>query len=144
MDHGRVSVTPAIRAFLVRLDDLVDRHPFVGLDRDAVTTTTTGTAALVVLPHVRDHRRDVEIEIDDHRIVVVYRPERVTFTEPDDALRFVEMLGAGRVEIEVTRGPLWTTMRSYRDGEPVPFRRTRMPWPSVRLRTERRAVGFGS
>ena len=34
-------------------------------------------------------------------------------------------------------------MRSYRDGQTMPFRRTRMPWPSLRPRTERRPVGFG-
>ncbi len=50
----------------------------------------------------------------------------------------------GRVELEITRGPLWTTMRSFRDGQEIPFRRTRMPWPSLRPHTERRAVGFGS
>ena len=37
----------------------------------------------------------------------------------------------GRVELEITHGLLWTTMRSYRDGQQIPFRRTRMPWPSL-------------
>jgi hypothetical protein len=139
-----VSITPTIRDFLVRLDDLLDRSPPPGLDRDAMAITTGAAAALVKLPHVSDRDRDVEIEIDDRRVVVGYPPERVTFTDPDEALRFVEMLCAGRVELEIVRGPLWTTMRSYRDGQPMPFRRTRMPWPSLRPRTERRAVGFGA
>jgi len=139
-----VSVTPTIRAFLVRLDDLLDRCAPPGLDRAAVATTSAGTAALVRLPHVDDRRRDVELEIDDRRVVVVYRPERVSFTNQDEALRFVEMLCAGRVELEVSEGLLWTTLRSYRDGLALPFRRTRMPWPSLRPRTERHPVGFGA
>ena len=109
-----------------------------------MTIATADAAALVRLPHVTDHDRDVEIEIDDHRVKVAYLPERVSFTSPDEALRFVEMLCDGRVELEITRGLLWTTMRSYRDGLALPFRRTRMPWPSLRPHTERRAVGFGA
>jgi hypothetical protein len=140
-----VSLTPTIRDFLVQLEDLLDRIAPAGLDRDAMKVTTGAAAALVLLPHVADHTRDVEIEIDDHRVVVGYPPERVIFVNnPEDALRFVEMLCDGRVELEITHGLLWTTMRSYRDGQTIPFRRTRMPWPSVRLRTERRTVGFGS
>jgi ribosomal protein S18 acetylase RimI-like enzyme len=109
-----------------------------------MTVTTGDAAALVVLPHMSDHDRDVEIEIDDRRVVVGYPPERVTFTDRAEALQFVEMLCDGRVELEITHGLLWTTMRSYRDGLGIPFRRTRMPWPSVRPRIERRVVGFGS
>jgi hypothetical protein len=139
-----VSLTPTIRAFLVALEDLLDRESPAGLDREAMTITTAGSAALVKMAHVADHDRDVEIEIDDRRVVVGYPPERVTFTDPDEALRFVEMLCAGRVELEIVRGPLWTTMRSYRDGQTLPFRRTRMPWPSLRPRTIRRVVGFGA
>ena len=138
-----MSLTPTIRAFLVQLEDLLDRKPPPGLRRDAMTITTGDAAALVRLPHLADHERDVEIEIDDRRVVVSYAPERVVFTSPDEALRFVEMLCDGRVELEIVRGPLWTTMRSYRDGQAIPFRRTRMPWPSLRPRTERRTVGFG-
>jgi hypothetical protein len=138
-----VSLTPTIRAFLVQLEDLLDRDPPPGLQRDAMTITTADAAALVLMPHVADHDRDVEIEIGDRRVVVAYPPERVVFTSPDEALRFVEMLCQGRVELEIARGLLWTTMRSYRDGQAIPFRRTRMPWPSLRPRTERRAVGFG-
>jgi hypothetical protein len=133
-----------IRDFLIRLEDLFDRESPPGLQRDAVAVTTADAQALVRLPHVRDHDRDVEIEIDDHLVTVGYPPERISFTSPDEALQFVEMLCAGRVELEIVHGLLWTTMRSYRDGQPVPFRRTRMPWPSLRPRTERRAVGFGT
>jgi hypothetical protein len=140
---GRVSLTPTIRDFLVRLEDQLDQNPPAGLQREDMTITTGDAAALVRLPHESDHARDVEIEIDDRRVVVGYPPERVVFTSPDEALRFVEMLCAGRVELEITHGLLWTTMRSYRDGQTIPFRRTRMPWPSLRPRIERRAVGFG-
>ena len=139
-----MSLTPTIREFLVRLEDLLDRRAPAGLQRDAVTIGTAGNQALVRLPHVTDRQRDVELEIDDRRVAVGYSPERVTFTDFDEALRFVEMLCDGRVELEVTRNPLWTTMYSYRDGQTVPFRRTRMPWPTLRPRTDRRAVGFGS
>ena len=138
-----MSITPTIRDFLVQLEDLLDRSPLPGLQRDAMTITTGEAVALVRLPHVSDHARDVEIEIDDHRVKVAYLPERVVFTDPDEALRFVEMLCDGRVELEISRGPLWTTMRSYRDGQTIPFRRTRMPWPSLRPRIERHRVGFG-
>jgi hypothetical protein len=144
LDRGRVSITPTIRDFLVQLEDLLDRNPPATLKRDAMTVTTGEGVALVRLPHVTDHNRDVEIEIDDHRVKVAYLPERVTFTSPEEALRFVEMLCDGRVELEIARGPLWTTMRSYRDGQTIPFRRTRMPWPTLRPRIERRAVGFGA
>ncbi len=139
-----MSLTPRIRDFLVQLDDLLDRLAPTGLARDAMQVTTGDAAALVLLPHVAEKTRDVEIEIDDRRIVVGYPPERVIFADnPEDALRFVEMLCDGRVELEITHGLLWTTMRSYRDSQDIPFHRTRMPWPSVRPRTERRVVGFG-
>jgi hypothetical protein len=138
-----MSLTPMIRDFLVQLEDLLDRQPPAGLQREEMTITTADAAALVRLPHESDHARDIEIEIDDRRIKVAYLPERVTFTSPEEALRFVEMLCDGRVELEIVHGPLWTTMRSYRDGQTIPFRRTRMPWPSLRPRTERRAVGLG-
>ncbi len=139
-----MSLTPTVRAFLVDLEDLFDRKQPVGLRRDAMRVSTGDAAALVLLPHVSDRHRDVEIEIDDHRVVVAYPPERVSFTAPGEALRFVEMLCDGRIELEIRHGLLWTTMRSYRDGLALPFRRTRMPWPSLRPRTVRRAVGFGS
>ena len=140
-----MSLTPTIRDFLVRLEDQLDQNPPAGLRREDMTITTGDAAALVRLPHESDHARDVEIEIDDRRVVVGYPPERVIFANnPEDALRFVEMLCDGRVELEITHGLLWTTMRSYRDGQTIPFRRTRMPWPSFRPRTERRRVGFGS
>ena len=46
----------------------------------------------------------------------------------DEALRFVEMLGDGRVELVVQRNPVWTSLRSYRDGLALPFRKTSEPW----------------
>jgi hypothetical protein len=138
-----VSITPKIRDFLVELEELLDRLEPAGLQREAVTVAPADTSALVRLPHHANHDRDIEIEVDDRRVVVAYLPERIAFTSQAEALQFVEMLCKGRVELEIARGLLWTTMRSYRDGQPIPFRRTRMPWPSIRPRTERRAVGFG-
>jgi len=138
-----VSITPTIRDFLIQLEELLDRLEPAGLQRDAVTIAPADTSALVRLPHSIEHARDIEIEIDDRRVLVAYQPERIAFTSQAEALRFVEMLCEGRVELEVARGPLWTTMRSYRDGQTIPFRRTRMPWPSIPPRVERRRVGFG-
>jgi hypothetical protein len=139
-----VSLTPTIRDFLVQLEELLDRLAPPGLDRDAMTINTVDAAALVRLPHKTDHDRDIELELEDRRVFVAYPPERIVFTSTDEALRFVEMICLGRVELEITRGPLWTTMRSYRDGQPIPFRRTRMPWPSLRPRVIRRTVGFAN
>lgn len=138
-----MSITPTIRDFLIQLEELLDRLEPAGLQRDAVTIAPADTSALVRLPHSIEHARDIEIEIDDRRVLVAYQPERIAFTSQAEALRFVEMLCEGRVELEVARGPLWTTMRSYRDGQTIPFRRTRMPWPSIPPRVERRRVGFG-
>jgi hypothetical protein len=137
-----VTLTPAIRDFLVALDDLVDAHPWPELDREVVSVTPGAAAVLVRLPHRGDHARDLELEVDDRRVEVRYGPEHVSFTSRVEALRFVEMLAEGRVELRVQRGLLWTTMESYRDGTGPPFRRTRMPWPSIRPRTERHAFGF--
>jgi hypothetical protein len=137
-----MSLTPPIREFLIRLEQLLDAEDPPQLDRDRVVVTTADTVALVTLPHTVDRRRDVELEVDDRRVKVRYPPEEIDFTSRDEALRFIEMLCDGRVEVEVSRGLLWMTVRSYRDGLALPFRRTRMPVPSLRPRTERRAVGF--
>jgi hypothetical protein len=124
-------MTPGIRAFLIQLDELLERasvtaHPEV---------TDVDTAARVVLGAI-------ELEVDDRRIVVRYSPEEISFTSRDEALQFIQMIADERVELEVRRGLLWTTMRSYRDGQAIPFRRTRMPWPSLHPRTERRVVSM--
>ena len=136
-----MSLTPRIRDFLVSLDDLVAAHDWPELDRDEMHPNPGDAAVLVHLRHRRDHARDVEVEVDDHRVVVRYPPEHVSFTSRDEALRFIEMLGDGRVELELQRG-LWMTMRSYRDGLALPFRRTRMPWPTLHPRTDRVHFGF--
>ena len=99
--------------------------------------TDVDTAAFVRLG-------DVELEIDDRIVLVRYRPEEIKFTSRDEALQFIEMIADGRVELEVQRSFLWTTMRSYRDGQPIPFRRTRMPWPTLHPRTERRRIALVS
>jgi hypothetical protein len=137
-------LTPATREFLVRLDELVDGRDWPELDREIVRVGTGDAAALVRLPHRTDHGRDVEVEIDDRRVVVRYGPESIAFTGRNEALHFVDMLGSGRVELLVRRGPLWTTMTSHRDGQSRPFRRTRMPWPALRPRIEHHRFGFRS
>jgi hypothetical protein len=137
-----VTITPAIRDFLMRLEDLVDAREWPALEREVVSVGAGEATALVRLPHAHDHDRDVEVEIEDRAIVVILRPERITFTSTDEALQFVEMLGDGRVELHVHRGLLFTTMRCYRDGQQVPFWRTRTPVPSLRPRKEIRRFGF--
>lgn len=122
-------LTPAVREFLLRLDELLEAKAVAVQP----VVTTADASSLVQLG-------GVELEVDDKRVVVRYAPEQVEFTSRDEALQFVEMIADGRVELEVARNGLWTTMRSYRDGQPIPFRRTRMPWPTLRPRTERFTV----
>ena len=122
-------LTPPVREFLVRLDALLEAKA-AGVEP---VVTTAHAVALVRL-------ETVELEVDDRRVIVRYPPEHIEFTSRDEALQFIEMLAAGRVELEVTHHLLWTTMRSYRDGQTIPFRRTRMPWPTLRPHTERRLV----
>jgi len=125
-------LTPPVREFLVRLDALLEAKA-AGVEP---VVTTAHAVALVRL-------ETVELEVDDRRVIVRYPPEHIEFTSRDEALQFIEMLAAGRVELEVTHHLLWTTMRSYRDGQSIPFRRTRMPWPTFRPRTERQTVTLG-
>ena len=77
---------------------------------------------------------NVELEIDDRqRRRSPYGPERIPFSRRDEALRFLEMLGDGRVELVVQRNPVWTSLRSYRDGLALPFRKTSEPWLNLRF-----------
>jgi hypothetical protein len=138
-----VPLTPRIRDFLVELEGALDRADAPGLDRDRVAITTADAAALVRLPHRRSRARDVELQIDDHNVVVSYGGEPLHLRDREFALQFVEAILGGRVDVEVQRGLLWRTTRSYLDGSPRPFLVTRMPVPSLRPRLERRAVGFG-
>jgi hypothetical protein len=136
-------VTPMIRDFLVQLEELLDRTPAPGLDRDRVTINTADAVALVTLPHKNGADRDVELEVHDRVVVVSYGGEPLHLRDRGFTLQFVEALLAGRVDIEVHRGLLWRTTRSYLDERPRPFLVTRMPVPSLSPRTDRRRVGFG-
>jgi hypothetical protein len=137
-----VTVTPTIREFLIRLEELVDSREWPALEREVVTVGAGRAEALVRLPHATHHDRDVAVEIDDHRVIVVFGPERIPFTSRDEALQFVEMLGDGRVELHIHRGLIHTTLRSYRDGQTIPFWRSRTPVPSLRPRKEIVRFGF--
>ena len=53
-----------------------------------------------------------------------YSPEHIPFRRRDEALRFVEMLGDGRVVLHVRHGLVVTTLESFRDGLAQPFRRS--------------------
>ena len=113
-----------------------------------MTITTADAIALgpAPPPH-RSRRDDVEIQVDDHKVVVSYGGEPRAPPRPGVALQFVEALLAGRVDIEVHRGLFWRTTRSYLDGSRRPFLVTRMPCPrSSRRRGDRtpQRVGFGA
>jgi hypothetical protein len=150
-------LTPRIRHFLVQVEELIDTTDSPGLDRDRVEITTADAVALVRLPHrtgdehdPENHDpeyQDVEIQVDDHKVVVSYGGEPVHLRDREFALKFVEALLAGRVDIEVYRGVLWRTTASYLDSSARPFLVTRMPVPAPIAPREgrrvRRRVGFG-
>lgn len=138
-DGDHPGVTAAVRAVLIALEELLAERAWPDLGPVAVGHGPE--TALVRLEHVREPGRTIEVEVGEHRTVVRYPPEEIGFTSTEEALRFVAMLGDGRVELEVRRSA-WTTMCSYRDGLALPFRRTRMPWPTLRARTERLRFGF--
>jgi hypothetical protein len=150
-------LTPRIRDFLVELEDLIARADSPGLDHDRTTINTAHAVALVRLHHRTGTERmgtertgtehDVELEVDDHNVIVSYGGEPVHLRDRAFALQFVEALLTGRVDIEVHRGLFWRTTSSYLDGSPRPFLVTRMPVPTFVApsgRTQRRSVGFGS
>jgi hypothetical protein len=140
-------LTPRIRHFIVELEELIDRTDSPGLDRDRVEVTTGDAIALVRLPHRIGDEHDVEIQVDDHTVIVSYGGEPVHLRDRAFALQFVEALLTGRVDIDVYRGVFWRTTRSYLDGSPSPFLVTRMPSPALVApsagRSVRRRVGFG-
>jgi hypothetical protein len=139
-----MAVTPMIRDFLVQLEELLDKTPAPGLDRDRVEITTGDAIALVRLPHVSGSDRDVELQVQDRLVIVSYGGEPLHLRGTREfALQFIVALLAGRLEIEVHRGWLWRTTKSYIDERPRPFLVTRMPIPSLSPRTDRRRVGFG-
>jgi hypothetical protein len=140
-----MSVTPMIRDFLVQLEELLDRTDAPGLDRDRVEITTADAIALVRLPHRAGPERDVELQVQDRLVVVSYGGEPLHLRGGRDfSLQFIEALLGGRIDIEVQRSWLWRTTRSYLDEKPRPFLVTRMPIPTLRPRSERRSVGFGT
>jgi hypothetical protein len=142
-----VPLTPRIRHFLVQVEELIDRTDSPGLDRDRVEITTADAVALVRLPHRTGVAHDVEIQVDDHTVVVSYGGEPVHLRDRAFALQFVEALLSGRVDIEVYRGRFWRTTSSYLDNAARPFLVTRMPVPAFVTpasgRRTRRRVGFG-
>jgi hypothetical protein len=138
-----VALTPPVRAFLDDLQSLVEAKPWPDLDRGALDSTVVDGSARIVLRHHADPHRNVSVTAQDRTVEVAYGPERISFTRADEAIRFVEMLGDGRVVLVVHRNPVWTTMRSYRDGLALPFRKTGEPWPNLRFAVERREFGFG-
>jgi hypothetical protein len=131
----------------VEVEELIDHTDSPGLDRERVEITTADAIALVRLPHRTGAEHDVEVQVDDHNVVVSYGGEPVHLRDRAFALQFVEALLTGRVDVEVYRGVLWRTTSSYLDGSPRPFLVTRMPVPApiapAAGRRTRRRVGFG-
>ncbi len=141
-----VAITPAIRDFLVQLDDLVDAHAWPGLDREIVTVGTGDAAVLVRLPHAherrprrRARRRRPRGEGHLRARARVVRRAREGATKRSGSSRCSVTVASSYAS---AAGSLWTTMYSYRDGLARPFRRTRMPWPTLRPRTVVIHFGF--
>lgn len=137
-----MTLTPAIRDFLGRLEDLLDGCDWPDLDRDSMAPVPGRDTVSVVLAHRHDPALNVELQVSDRLVVVTYGPEHQHFTDPDEALAFVEMLGAGRVRLVVRRLLVWNSIRSYRDGQSLPFAKTSEPWLNLRPRVERFDFGF--
>src|SRR5690348_9282413 len=116
-----MAFTPPIRAFLDDLDALLARAAWPALAPDAITQKPGHDAVRVVLPHRSDERRNVELEVHDHHVIVMFHPEHLKFTLQSEALQFVEMLGDGRVTVLVKRRLFWNAIWSYRDGLALPF-----------------------
>ena len=136
--------TPAVREFLLRLDALVDANAWTDVDPNGVVARSGRDAVRLELRRCDGATAPIGVEVADRNVTVSYGPEHIAFTSRDEALQFIEMLGNGRVELEIARVGLWTTMRSYRDGQTIPFRRTRMPWMTIHPRVERIRFGFSA
>jgi hypothetical protein len=136
--------TPPIEEFLDTLDELLSEKEWPTLDRDGITRNPGHDAVRVVLPHRDRPEANVAVEVHDHEVIVTYFPEHLRFTLPSEALRFVEMLGDGRVTLVVKRRLFWNAIWSYRDALPLPFNKTLEPWLNVRPRVETLSFGFGA
>lgn len=134
--RSSVAVTPAIRELLDRLEALLDAAPRPAVDRDAITVTTAGTEARVVIPARAVHGHGIELEVHDRKVFVTWAPERQLVPGHDEALRIVEALIDGRVALVVTEHYVYRRMRSYIDDRL--FLTTRMPAVTLRSTTERR------
>ncbi|MGQ0825632.1 MAG: hypothetical protein ACT4OX_11525 [Actinomycetota bacterium] len=135
-------LTPLVREFLVRVEDLLDAREWANLDRSQLETTTVDGVARLVLAHLDAGGLPIEIQIFDREVVVTWYPEHRSVKDRDEALMLIEALGDGRVELVVTRQVWMMTMRSYLDGAALPFLTTRMPWLTLRPRTARLHFGF--
>src|SRR5689334_18035683 len=87
-----MAVTPAVRDFLVRLDELIETKQWPALGHEDISIGHGEHNALVRLPHTSDPARTIELEVDDREVKVLYWDEHVPFTSRDEALRFIEML----------------------------------------------------
>ena len=134
--------TPPIEEFLDALGELVDAKEWPALDRENVTHTPGHDAVRVVLAHRDRPVANLAIEVHDHEVIVTYFPEHLKFTLPSEALRFIEMLGDGRVTLVVKRRLCWNAIWSYRDDLALPFNKTLEPWLNVRPRVETLRFGF--
>jgi hypothetical protein len=134
--------TPSIQEFLDSLDGLVAAKDWPVLERGNVTHTSGHDALRVVLPHGERPEATLAVEVHDREVIVTYFPEHLKFTLPSEALRFIEMLGDGRVTLVVKRRLLWNAIWSYRDDLALPFNKTLEPWLNFHPRVETLHFGF--
>ncbi|MDZ4826508.1 MAG: hypothetical protein SGJ13_08585 [Actinomycetota bacterium] len=127
---------PAIREFLDRLHQMLDGSERPLVDRDHIEVTTHDTEARVVIPHREPDQPGIEIEVGERYVFVTWTPERQRVTGYDDALRVIEALLDGRVELVVTEHFVYRKRCSSIDGRL--FLTTRMPALTFRSGTERR------
>jgi hypothetical protein len=138
--------TVSAQEFLDELDALLatkeQRGEWPGLVHDAIAPASGHDAVRVELVHGTEPQRSVAIEVRDREVIVTYHPEHLTFTLREEALRFIEMLGDGRVTLVVKRRLFWNAIWSYRDNLALPFNKTLEPWLNIRPRVETLQFGF--
>jgi hypothetical protein len=132
----RVEPTPVIREFLDRLQSLLDAKDRPRVANARVEVTAHDNEARVVVPAADPDGYGIELEVDPTFVFVSWPPERQRIRGYDDALRAVEALLDGRVELVVSDHFVYRTRVSYIDGRP--YLVTRMPALTFRLGSERR------
>ncbi len=129
-----MSLTPAIREFLDRLEELLDAVERPAVDRGRVEVVGHDTEARVVIPNRDPALPGIELEVGERFVFVSWPPERQRVAGHDDALKVIEALLDGRVELVVTEHFVYRKRVSSIDGRP--FLVTRMPALTFRSSTD--------